>query len=98
MIRFDILPRLLPDRYCDTLQGALDEVARRKMSPVAGDAVTRFDKLPYGTYQVYTVSLRVAFDMIADGADLRLFLGHPLPHTGPGRREAMGRPTNYDAL
>ena len=45
MVRFDILPRLLPDRYYDTLQEALEEVSYRKMSQVADDAVTRFDKV-----------------------------------------------------
>lgn len=77
MIRFDILPRLLPDRYYDTLREALEEVSRRNAVQVADDAVTRFDKLPYGSYRVYTVSFRVAMDLIADGADPGLLLGHP---------------------
>jgi len=87
MVRFDILPRLLPDQYYDTLQEALDEVSRRKMSQVADDAVTRFEKLRYGTYRVYTVSFRVAMDMLADGADPEFFLGHPSLRTVSGNKE-----------
>lgn len=81
MVSFDILPRLLPDRYYDTLQEAVNEVSRRKMSQVADDAVTRFEKLPYGSYRVYTVSFRAAMDVIADGADPELLLGHRLMRT-----------------
>lgn len=76
MVRFDILPRLLPDRYYDTHQEALEEVSHRRTSQVAADAVTRFEKLPYGSYRVYTVSFRVAMDLIADGGP-ELLLGHP---------------------
>lgn len=53
MVRFDILPRLLPDRYYDTHQEALEEVSHRRASQVADDAVTQFEKLPYGSYRVY---------------------------------------------
>lgn len=91
MVRFDILPRLLPDRYYDTLQEALDEVSRRKMSQVADDAVTRFEKLPYGSYRVYTVSFRVAMDVIADGADPELLLGHPLTRAVHNGKEEISK-------
>lgn len=85
MVRFDILPRLLPDRYYDTLQEALEE------SQVADDAVTRFDKLPYGSYRVYTVSLRAAMDVIADGADPTPLLGHSSSHIVQHNKETALR-------
>ena len=91
MVRFDILPRLLPDRYYDTLQEALEEVSYRKMSQVADDAVTRFDKLPYGSYRVYTVSLRAAMDVIADGADPTPLLGHSSSHIAQHNKETALR-------
>ena len=57
MLRLDILPRLIPDSHCATWQEAFEEAGRRRMSPVAPDAVTRFDESPYGGYRVYTISL-----------------------------------------
>ena len=92
MVRFDILPRLLPDRYYDTLQEALEEVSYRKMSQVADDAVTRFDKVAlYGSYRVYTVSLRAAMDVIADGADPTPLLGHSSSHIVQHNKETALR-------
>ena len=66
MLRLDFLPRLIPDSHCATWEDAFEEAGRRKSSPVAPDAVTRFDESPYGGYRVYTVSLSLAMEMFAD--------------------------------
>lgn len=63
MLRFDLLPRLMPDHYCDTLLEAHEEMARRKASPVAPDAVTRIAELPYRGFRVFTVSMSFAMDL-----------------------------------
>ncbi len=75
MFRFDILPRLIPDFHGETREEALAEVARRRASPVAPDAVTRFDESPYGGYRVYTVSLEIAMEVFVDMADSGVFPG-----------------------
>lgn len=66
MLRFDLLPRLMPDHYCDTLSDAHEEMARRKASPVAPDAITRIAELPYRGYRVFTVSMSFAMDMFME--------------------------------
>ncbi len=90
MVRFDILPRLLPDSYHDTLREALEEVSRRNAVQVADDAVTQFEELPYGSYRVYTVSFCVAMDLIADGADPELLLDRPSLRTGHDDKDMLG--------
>ncbi|WP_420634470.1 hypothetical protein [Candidatus Palauibacter sp.] len=75
MLRLDILPRLIRDSHCETWDEALAEVARRRASPVAHDAVTRLDESPYGGYRVYTVSLEVAMEVFVDMADSGVFPG-----------------------
>ena len=75
MLRLDILPRLIPDSHCATWQEAFEEAGRRRMSPVAPDAVTRFDESPYGGYRVYTVSLTLAMEVFVDMADSGIFPG-----------------------
>ena len=69
MLRLDILPRLVPDSHCETREEAIEEVARRRASPVVHDAVTRFDESPYGGYRVYTVSLETAMEVFVDMVD-----------------------------
>lgn len=66
MLRFDLLPRLMPDHYCDTLLEAHEEMARRKASPVAPDAVTRVAELPYRGFRVFTVSMSFAMDLFME--------------------------------
>ena len=75
MVRFDLLPRLAPDFHCKTVGEALAEVSRRKASPVAEDAVTRFDRSPYRGYRVFTVSLSFAMDLLEDPAASRRLVG-----------------------
>ena len=75
MIRLDIFPRLLPDAFCDTLEETVAEVSRRKASPPASDAVTRFDESPYGGYHVYTVSLEFAMETVVDMESPEMFIG-----------------------
>lgn len=69
MLRLDILPRLVPDSHCETREEAIMEVTRRRASPAAHDAVTRFAASPYGGYRVYTVSLEMAMEVFADMVD-----------------------------
>ncbi len=56
MINLEMLPRLTPDVFVDTIKEALEEVERRHAMPAAPDALTRYTKSPYGGYQVYSVS------------------------------------------
>ena len=77
MIRLDIFPRLLPDAFCETMEETLAEVSRRRASPPASDAMTRFDEAPYGGYRVYTVSLEFAIETIVDAESPEMFLGSP---------------------
>ncbi len=79
MVRFDMLPRLAPDFHCDTVGEALAEVSRRKASPIAEDAATRFDRSPYGGYRVFTVSLSFAMDMLEDPVVSRRFVSTEPP-------------------
>lgn len=83
MFHFDLLPRLTPDHYCDTLREAHEEVARRKASPVAPDALTRITRGPYRGYRVFTVSMSFAMDLFADAPSPEIFMtrsrpGHPV--------------------
>ena len=51
----DLLPRLLPDKYCRTLEDARLEVARRRESELGSDAITRHEESRYGGYRVYSI-------------------------------------------
>ena len=64
-----LLPRLLPDFYCETLEEAFDEAARRRATRTLDDAVTRWEKSPYGGYRVITVPLESLADFIAYPGD-----------------------------
>lgn len=75
MVRFDMLPRLAPDFHCETLEEALAEASRRKASPVADDAATRFDRSPYRGYRVFTVSMSFAMDLLHDPVASTKFVG-----------------------
>lgn len=87
MIRFDLLPRLAPDFHCETVGEALAEVSRRKASPVADDAVTRFDRSPYGGYRVFTISLSFAMDLLEDPGVSRKIVGTQSPCPSPYDRD-----------
>ena len=69
MLRFDILPRLIPDTHCATAEEAFAEAGRRKTLPIASDAITRVERSPYGGYRVYTVSMSLAMEMFTDLAE-----------------------------
>lgn len=55
MRNIDLLPRLLPDKYCRTLEEARLEVARRRKSEFAGEVITRHVESRYGGYRVYSI-------------------------------------------
>lgn len=69
MLRFDILPRLIPDAHYDNSDEAFEEAGRRKTLPIASDAITRVEPSPYGGYRVYTVSLSLAMEVFTDLAE-----------------------------
>lgn len=69
MLTIDMLPRVIPDFYCKTVEEALDEVIRRQASLDPGSAITRFDESPYRGYIVYSVSAE-AFAAVLDDATL----------------------------
>ncbi|WP_419934340.1 hypothetical protein [Candidatus Palauibacter sp.] len=69
MLTLDMLPRVLPDFYCDTVEDAMDEVLRRQASLDPESAITRFDESPYRGYVVYSVSAE-AFAAVLDDATL----------------------------
>ena len=69
MLTMDMLPRVIPDSYCDTVEEALDEVIRRQASLDPESAITRFDESPYRGYVVYSVSAE-AFAAVLDDATL----------------------------
>ena len=84
MLHFDLMPRLMPDHYCDTLGEAHEEVARRKASPVALDALTRIGRGPYRGYRVFTVSMTFAMDLFADSPSPAVFMMSSRPsRVGP---------------
>lgn len=74
MLHFDLMPRLMPDHYCDTLGEAHEEVARRKASPVAPDAFTRIARGPYRGYRVFTISMTFAMDVFVDSPSPEIFM------------------------
>ena len=55
MRNIDLLPRLLPDKHCRTLEEARLEVARRRKSEFAGEVITRHVESGYGGYRVYSI-------------------------------------------
>lgn len=65
----EFLPRAVPDSYFDTAEEALDEVARRRTGPMAGDSFTRVVESPYGGYRVLTVSKSLAMEVMSGLAE-----------------------------
>lgn len=55
MVQIDILPRVLPDSFFDTMEEAFEEADRRNGSSSARNAVTRISESPYGGYIVHSV-------------------------------------------
>ena len=51
----DLLPRLLPDKHCRTLEEARLEVARRRKSEFGSEVITRHVESRYGGYRVYSI-------------------------------------------
>ena len=56
MLTMDMLPRVLPDSYCERIAEAVEEVVRRQETLAADSAITRFEESPFGGYVVYSVS------------------------------------------
>ncbi len=50
--------------YCETLEEALQEVARRRAK--AAGTITKYEKSPYGGYRVYSVDAAVFADDLVD--------------------------------
>ncbi|MYA34338.1 MAG: hypothetical protein F4164_05755 [Gemmatimonadales bacterium] len=69
MLTMDMLPRVIPDFFCETVDEALAEVVRRQASLDPESAITRFDESPYRGYIVYSVSAE-AFAAVLDDATL----------------------------
>lgn len=69
----------LPTSTATPVGEALAEVSRRKASPVAEDAATRFDRSPYGGYRVFTVSMSFAMDLLEDPVVSRRFVSTQPP-------------------
>ena len=69
MLNFEILPRLIPDTYVDTMEEALDEVAKRRMGSAAADSLTRIVESPYGGFRVFSVSRTLAIELFTAMAD-----------------------------
>ena len=65
MIQMDILPRVLPDAYFDTMEGARDEAGRRRRAS-APDAITRISDSTYGGYIVSSVSAEAFVRALSD--------------------------------
>ncbi len=66
MLHLELLPRLIPDSYLDTIEEALEEVEKRRAAPVSADAVTRFVESPYGGFKVFTISRMLAMELLAE--------------------------------
>ena len=56
MLTMDMLPRVMPDFYCERFAEAVEEVVRRQEALSAESAITRFEESPFGGYVVYSVS------------------------------------------
>ena len=54
------------DFYCDTIDEVFEEIRRRKSSPAAEGAITRFEESRYGGYRVYSVDAEFLVDELAD--------------------------------
>ena len=65
----ELLPRLVPDTYVDTLKEAIAEVERRWTAPMATDAFTRYAESPYGGFRVFTVSRSLAMEVLTGLAE-----------------------------
>lgn len=68
-MHLDLLPRLVPDTYVDTLKEAIAEVERRRTAPMATDAFTRYAESPYGGFRVFTVSRSLAMEVLTGFAE-----------------------------
>ena len=55
MVMTDTLSRVLPDSHFDTMEEAIEEVHRRKLSPPAREAITQIAESPLGGYVVHSV-------------------------------------------
>lgn len=64
--------RLAQDVYCDTIDEVFEEIRRRKSSPGAEGAITRFEESPYGGYRVYSVDAEFLVDELADPVQPRV--------------------------
>ena len=63
VLNLELLPRLEPDHYCETLEEAVAEVERRRASGDLGDSVTRMVESPFGGFRVFTVSRTMAVEL-----------------------------------
>ena len=66
MRQIDLLPRLLPDKYCRTLLEARQEVARRRESLFADEVITRHEESRYGGYRVYSIPKEEYVEALVD--------------------------------
>ena len=57
---------VVQDVHCDTIDEVFEEIRRRKSSPGAEAAVTRFEESPYGGYRVYSVDAETLVDELAN--------------------------------
>jgi hypothetical protein len=80
-MNFELLPRLVPDAYVDTLQQAIAEV-EGKRTALGPDAVVRFVKSRYGGFRVFAVSRRLAMEILTGLAED----GALTPGGGPASR------------
>ena len=83
-MNLDILPRVIQDSYVDDIEEALEEVEKRRASPVAVDAVTRIIESPYGGFRVFTVSRSLAIEIFTGLAEEGM-----LPTAYPTRKTAF---------
>ena len=82
-MNLDLIPRLEPDYYCETLREALAEMERRKTFLDAGDAVSRVVESPFGGFRVLTVSRALAVEFFTVMAEQGV---GSLPDFGVGSR------------
>ena len=76
-MNLELLPRLVPDAYFDTVEEALAEVEERRNGPLGGDAVTRTLPSPYGGFRVLTVSRRLAMAVLSGLAEQGVVIASP---------------------
>lgn len=68
------LPRVVPDKHCDSHAAAVEE-ARRRRAEVTTGAVTRIRKSPYGGYVVLSVPAKAVARAIRTAAGRVLVRG-----------------------